>query len=69
MKQIGLLKALALTHKVDKINDQERFAEAKQAVETYLHQNGVTVEIYLSDNTPSANPISGKSKHIIAKAE
>lgn len=48
---------------------EEQFAKAKQAVETYLHQNGVTAKIYLSDNNPSANPISGKFKHIIAKAE
>ncbi len=48
-------------------NKEEQFAKAKQAVETYLHQNDVTAEIYLSNNTPSANPISGKFKHIIAK--
>lgn len=33
------------------------------------HENGVTAEIYLSDYIPSANPISGKFKHIIAKSK
>ncbi len=50
-------------------NKEERFAEAKRAIEAYLRKNGVNAEIYLSDNLPSANPISGKYKHIIAKAE
>ena len=48
-------------------NKEEQFAKAKQTVEAYLHQNGVDAEIYLSNSTPSANPISGKFKHIIAK--
>ena len=47
-------------------NKNEQFAKAKQAVEAYLHQNGVDAEIYLSNSAPSANPISGKFKHIIA---
>lgn len=48
-------------------NKEEQFAKAKQAVEAYLHQNGVDAGIYLSNSIPSANPISGKFKHIIAK--
>ncbi|MCI5957874.1 MAG: hypothetical protein MRZ54_12915 [Clostridiales bacterium] len=48
---------------------EERFAEAKQAVEAYLYQNGVTGEIYLSEELPYANPVSGKYKHIIALGE
>lgn len=43
------------------------FPQAKQAVEAYLSQNGVTTEVFLSEELPQANPISGKFKHIIAK--
>ena len=50
-------------------NREEQFAKAKQAVEIYLHQNGVNAEIYLSNNIPSANTTSGKFKHIIARAK
>ena len=50
-------------------NRKEKFAEAKQAIEIYLKQNGVSAEIYLTDDLPQANPISGKYKHIIAKCE
>lgn len=47
-------------------NKERHFAEAKRAVETYLHQRGVTAEIYLSDNLPAKNLTIGKYKHIIA---
>ncbi len=50
-------------------NREEKFAEARQAIEMYLKQNGVSAEIYLTDDPPEANPISGKYKHIIAKYE
>lgn len=50
-------------------NKEKLFAEAKQEVEIYLHKNGVNAEIYLSNNIPEANPVSGKYKHIIAKME
>lgn len=50
-------------------NRKEKFAEAKQALEIYLKQNEVSAEIYLTDDLPEANPISGKYKHIIAKCE
>lgn len=49
-------------------NKEDCFIEAKRTVETYLRQNGVTAEIYLSDSLPSASQISGKYKHIIAKS-
>lgn len=48
-------------------NREDCFTEAKRAVEAYLRQNGVTAGIYLSENLPAANPISGKYKHIIAR--
>jgi len=48
-------------------NKEKIFAEAKRAVEAYLRQNSVAAEVYLSDNLPEANPISGKYKHIVAK--
>lgn len=48
-------------------NKQLEFANAKQAVESFLMKNGVAVEVFLSDRLPEANPISGKFKHIIAK--
>lgn len=48
-------------------NKQKIFIKAKQAVENYLMQNGVTAEVYLSEKLPEASPISGKYKHIIAK--
>jgi len=48
-------------------NKEKIFAESKRAVEVYLRQNSVAAEVYLSDNLPEANPISGKYKHIVAK--
>lgn len=48
-------------------NKDTLFPQAKQAVEAYLSQNGVTTEVFLSEDLPQANPISGKFKHIIAK--
>lgn len=45
---------------------ENKFAEAKQALEAYLKQSEVSAEIYLTDDLPEANPISGKYKHIIA---
>lgn len=48
-------------------NKQLAFANAKQAVESFLMKNGVVVEVFLSNKLPEANPISGKFKHIIAK--
>ncbi len=50
-------------------NRKEKFAEAKHALKMYLKQNEVSAEIYLTDDPPEANPISGKYKHIIAKRE
>lgn len=49
-------------------NKEYCFTEAKRAVESYLRQNGVTAEIYLSDSIPAASQLSGKYKHIIAKS-
>ena len=49
-------------------NKQEMFNSAKKAVEDYLSENGVFTEVYLSDETPAAHPVSGKYKHIIAKS-
>ncbi len=48
-------------------NKQEQFAKAKQAIEAHLRQNGVDAKIYLSNSDPSADPISGKFKHVVAK--
>lgn len=48
-------------------NKQLAFANAKQAVESFLMKNGIAAEVVLSDKLPEANPISGKFKHIIAK--
>ncbi|MEG1836014.1 MAG: phenylacetate--CoA ligase family protein, partial [Oscillospiraceae bacterium] len=42
------------------------FAAAKQAIESYLLQNGVVATVHLSKELPKANPISGKFKHIVA---
>ena len=50
-------------------NKQEMFNSAKKAVEDYLSENGVFTEVYLSDETPAAHPVSGKYKHIIAKSK
>lgn len=48
-------------------NDKENtFKKAKKAVSEYLFQNGVTCEIYLSDNAPQANANSRKFKHVLA---
>ena len=72
----GIERFQLIQHKRDRLelrliadSKEERFAEAKQAVEAYLHQNGVTAGIYLSKELPSANPASGKYKHIIALGE
>ncbi len=46
---------------------ENAFAKAKQAVENYLLQNGVSANIILSEKLPEAHPLSGKFKHIIAK--
>ena len=46
---------------------QMAFANAKKAVEQYLCDNGISSEVYLSEKSPEANPISGKFKHIICK--
>lgn len=48
-------------------NRQQAFLKAKQAVEAYLLQNGVSAKVHLSQKLPEANPISGKYKHIIAR--
>lgn len=48
-------------------NKQVAFINAKQAVESFLLENGVTAEVSLSDKLPETNPISGKFKHIIVK--
>lgn len=48
-------------------NKHEKFQAAKKAVENYLSQNGVSADVYLSEEFPAVNPISGKYKHIIAK--
>lgn len=42
------------------------FTLAKQALESFLLQNNIKAEVYLSESTPKADPISGKYKHIIA---
>lgn len=47
-------------------NTEQLFAEAKKAVEAYLKQNGVCAQVFLSEEKPQANPVSGKFKHIIA---
>lgn len=75
LKEIhGIKRFQLIQHENDRLelrlmadNKEKRFAEAKRAVEIYLQQNSVTAEIYLSNNPPSASPISGKYKHIIAK--
>ena len=48
-------------------NRQEAFENGKEAVENYLAQNNVFIEVYLSEKLPESHPISGKYKHIIAK--
>lgn len=45
---------------------QEAFEAAKKSVENYLSQNSVSAEVFLSQEPPSADPVSGKYKHIIA---
>lgn len=46
---------------------QSAFEKAKQALNDYLLQNGVTCDIYLSDKEPEANASSGKFKHVVGK--
>lgn len=77
LKEIhGIERFQLIQHENDRLelrliaeNREEQFVKAKRAVEAYLYQNNVTAEVYLSANIPSTNPISGKFKHIIAKAE
>lgn len=42
------------------------FIAAKQAIESYLLQNGVVATVHLSELHSKANPVSGKFKHIVA---
>lgn len=44
-------------------NKQPAFANAKQAVESFLMKNDVVAEAFPSDKLPEANPVSGKFKH------
>lgn len=47
-------------------NKRQVFIAAKQAIESYLLQNGVVATVNLSELPPQANPVSGKFKHIVA---
>ena len=75
IKEVHGIQRFQLVQKDEKILElrliaddvQKVFTEAKQVIEAYLCQNGVTAEVYLSDKTPETNPISGKYKHIVAK--
>lgn len=73
-EQIQYTRFQLIQHKNDRLelwliakNKQEQFAKAKQAIEAHLRQNGVDAKIYLSNSDPSADPISGKFKHVVAK--
>lgn len=46
-------------------NKNQVFITAKNAIESYLLQNGVVATVQLSELPPQANPISGKFKHIV----
>lgn len=43
------------------------FEQAKKAVTDYLRGEGIDAEVLLSEEEPSADPHSGKFKHVIAK--
>jgi len=45
---------------------EQLFEQARQALAEYLAQNGVDLEIRLSDKLPEADARSGKFKHVIA---
>ena len=45
-------------------NKEEAFVEAKFALQQYLHQQEIEVDIYLSHEEPQSHPQSGKFQHI-----
>ncbi|MGM9538807.1 MAG: hypothetical protein ACI3VN_10800 [Candidatus Onthomonas sp.] len=47
-------------------NPQEAFAQARTAIMDYLSGEQIAAEVILSPDQPSADPNSGKFKHIIA---
>lgn len=47
-------------------NREAAFEEARSAITEYLQRENIAARIILSEETPSANPSSGKFKHIIA---
>ena len=50
-------------------NRQQYFEQAKQRLLSYLSVFDIHPKIYLSQELPQANPVSGKFKHIIAKRD
>lgn len=48
-------------------NKESAFKEASAVLTKFLSEMGVNAEMILSENEPSANPKSGKFKHIICK--
>ena len=49
-------------------NDKQKaFMEAKSKLEEYLCKHGIQAEVFLSEEEPQANPVSGKYQHVIAR--
>lgn len=44
-----------------------RFRQIREKLVTFLHENGVDTDVYLSTRIPKASYITGKYKHIISK--
>lgn len=74
LKEIaGIERFQLIQHKNDDLElrvlaqkQEDCFFQAKQALEIYFQQNGLTPNIYLSKMSPSTHPISGKYQHILS---
>lgn len=69
MKRFQLVQKSGDTLELRIISEDKQgaFKEASAALIKFLSERGVNADIILSDNEPSANPLSGKFKHIICK--
>lgn len=75
LKEVHGMKRFQLVKKSEDVlelriiseDKQGAFNEASAALTKFLSERGINAEIILSDKEPSANPFSGKFKHIICK--
>lgn len=75
LKEVHGMKRFQLVKKSEDVlelriiseDKQGAFKEASAALTKFLSERGINAEIILSDKEPSANPFSGKFKHIICK--